>query len=123
MAMANRMPVVTTPFHFALEVVQDSRGIIIPYEDHNGTLFAHAVSALLEDAALREQMVRTSKACMNNDINVKVNSTQAGCHKVTYKMNLSWSAQKNQSRQGRSHPCFCSSNATTALCPHSVTLF
>lgn len=61
MAMANRMPVVTTPFHFALEVVQDSRGIIIPYEDHNGTLLAKALTALLEDAALREQMVRIPK--------------------------------------------------------------
>ena len=59
MAMANRMPVVTTPFHFALEVVQDSRGIIIPFEDHNGTLFATAISTLLEDAALREEMVCT----------------------------------------------------------------
>lgn len=59
MAMANRMPVVTTPFHFALEVVQDSRGIIIPYEDRNGTLVAAAIVALLEDAALRETMVCT----------------------------------------------------------------
>lgn len=57
MAMANRMPVVTTPFHFAIEVVQDSRGVIIPYEDFNSTFFVTALSALLEDAALREEMV------------------------------------------------------------------
>ena len=59
MAMANRMPVVTTPFHFALELVQDSRGIIVPYDDRNGTLFATALCALLGDAALREKMAGT----------------------------------------------------------------
>ncbi|CAL8465900.1 g5436 [Coccomyxa elongata] len=62
MAMANGMPIVTTPFHFALELMQDSRGIVIPYEDQNGTLFATALSALLEDAPLRKEMGARAKA-------------------------------------------------------------
>lgn len=58
MAMANGMPVVSTPYHFALEVVQDSRGIVIPYKGENGTKLAKALCDLFEDALLREQMVR-----------------------------------------------------------------
>ena len=57
MAMANRMPVISTPFHFALEVVQDSRGIIVPFLDTNSTMLARALSSMLEDAFLREEMV------------------------------------------------------------------
>lgn len=57
MAMANRMAVISTPYHFALEVVQDNRGVIIPYKDQNSTLLAKAICALLEDATLREEMV------------------------------------------------------------------
>ncbi len=59
MAMANGMPVVSTPYHFALEVIQDTNGIIVPYKDHNSTLLAKALSTLLEDDALRKEMVRS----------------------------------------------------------------
>lgn len=57
MAMANQMPVVSTPYHFAVEVLQDSRGVIIPYADQNSSLLGAALSSLLGSAPLREGMV------------------------------------------------------------------
>lgn len=56
MAMANAMPVVSTPYHFALELVQDSRGLLIPFLD-NGTVLAHALNSLIEDPMMRAIMV------------------------------------------------------------------
>lgn len=61
MAMANRMPVISTPYHYALEVLQDSRGIIIPYIDVNGSLLVEAICNVLQDAAFRNEMVRATK--------------------------------------------------------------
>lgn len=57
MAMANGLPIISTPYHFALEVVQDSRGLMVPYADENSTLLATALCHLLENAVLREEMV------------------------------------------------------------------
>ncbi len=56
MAMANAMPVVSTPYHFALELVQDSRALLIPFED-NGTVLAYALNSLIEDPMMRAGMV------------------------------------------------------------------
>lgn len=65
MAMVNRMPVVSTPYHFALEVLQDSRGIVIPYNDYNGTMLTKALCVLLEDASLRDEMVCYPVFCLH----------------------------------------------------------
>lgn len=66
MAMANRMPVISTSYHFAIEVLQDSRGIIIPYIDVNGSLLAKAMCDVLEDAAFRDKMVRAPRLYAQN---------------------------------------------------------
>jgi glycosyltransferase involved in cell wall biosynthesis len=57
MAMAHAMPIISTPYHFALELLQDSRGLVIPFND-NGTLLASALKSLINDPLLRSHMVR-----------------------------------------------------------------
>ena len=62
MAMAHGLPIVSTPTHHALELLHDSRGIIIPYEDTTDsiTTLAEALNALLGCSTLRSTMVRSS---------------------------------------------------------------
>ena len=50
MAMAHGMAVVSTPTHHALELLYDSAGLLIPYNDPNGTALAEALNALLSSA-------------------------------------------------------------------------
>ena len=57
MAMAHGMAVVSTPTHHALELLYDSAGLLIPYNDPNGTALAEALNALLSSASLRTAMV------------------------------------------------------------------
>ena len=57
MAMMHGLPIISTPTHHALELLHDSRGIIIPYKD-NGTSLTEALSTLLQCNSLRSTMVR-----------------------------------------------------------------
>ena len=57
MAMANGLPVVSTPYHFALEMLQDARGLLVPFHD-NQTALTAALQLLLADGRLRAHMVR-----------------------------------------------------------------
>jgi glycosyltransferase involved in cell wall biosynthesis len=57
MAMAHGLPVVSTPYHFALELLQNGSGLLVPFADR-GPRLARALCRLLEDAALRSAMVR-----------------------------------------------------------------
>ena len=56
MAMAHRLPIVSTPTRHALELLSNSRGLLVQYED-NGTSLAEAVNALLSSSTLRSSMV------------------------------------------------------------------
>ena len=56
MAMAHGLPIVSTPTHHALELLLNSRGIIIPYED-NGTTLTEALNILLGCSRMRNAMV------------------------------------------------------------------
>ncbi len=57
MAMAHSLPIVSTPTHHALELLQNNRGLIIPYHNNDSAL-AEALNALLGSAKLRITMVR-----------------------------------------------------------------
>ena len=61
MAMANGLPVVSTPYHFALELLQDSRGVLVPFYD-NQTALTSALTQLLGNSRLRSHMVRPCRA-------------------------------------------------------------
>lgn len=58
MAMANGLPVVSTPYRFAVEVLQQQRGLLVPFSD-NGPLLQEAICRLLGDEELRSAMVQT----------------------------------------------------------------
>ena len=58
MAMAHGLPVVSTPTHHALELLYDSRGLLVHYND-NGTALAEGLNALLKSSSLRSTMVST----------------------------------------------------------------
>ena len=59
MAMAHGLPIVSTPTHHALELLYDSRGLLVHYND-NGTALAEGLNALLKSSSLRSTMVRKS---------------------------------------------------------------
>ena len=56
MAMAHGLPIVSTPTHHALELLHDSKGLVVPYD--NGTALAEALNVLLGSSNLRKAMVR-----------------------------------------------------------------
>ena len=56
MAMAHGLPIVSTPTHHALELLSDSHGLFVQYED-DGTALAEALNALLGSSTLRNSMV------------------------------------------------------------------
>ena len=56
MAMAHGLPIVSTPTHHALELLYNSRGLLIHYND-NGHALADALNALLKSRSLRSMMV------------------------------------------------------------------
>ena len=56
MAMAHGLPIVSTPTHHALELLYNSRGLLIHYND-NGSALADALNALLKSRSLRSMMV------------------------------------------------------------------
>lgn len=59
-AMAGNLPVITTPIGGNLEVVQDGvNGLLAPYNDE--TAWQAAISRLLADKALRQQLVINAK--------------------------------------------------------------
>lgn len=62
MAMAHGLPIVSTPTHHALELLYDSRGLLIHYDD-NGTALAEALNALLRSSSLRSTMVSSTFFC------------------------------------------------------------
>lgn len=57
MAMAHGLPIVSTPTHHALELLYNSRGLLVYYKD-NGTALAEALNSLLSSGSLRTMMVR-----------------------------------------------------------------
>ena len=57
MAMAHGLPIVSTPTHHALELLHNSRGLLVDYED-DGSALAEALSSLLKSGSLRTMMVR-----------------------------------------------------------------
>ena len=58
MAMANGLPVVSTPYRFALEVLQpQQRGLLVPFSDE-GPLLQETICRLLGDEQLRSAMVQ-----------------------------------------------------------------
>lgn len=57
MAMSTGVPVVSTPYRFALEVLQQQRGLLVPFSD-DGPLLQEAICRLLDDEDLRSAMVR-----------------------------------------------------------------
>ena len=59
MAMAHGLPIVSTPTHHALELLYDSRGLLVHYND-NGTALAEALIALLHSGSLQTVMVSRS---------------------------------------------------------------
>ena len=58
MAMANGLPVVSTPYRFALEVLQQQRGLLVPFADE-GPLLQEAICRLLDNEELRSSMVQS----------------------------------------------------------------
>ena len=56
MAMAHGLPIVSTPTHHALELLYNSRGLLIHYNDNESAL-ADALNALLKSRSLRSMMV------------------------------------------------------------------
>ena len=58
MAMAHGLPVISTPTHHALELLYDSRGLLVHYND-DGTALADTLHALLQSGSLRSMMVST----------------------------------------------------------------
>ena len=59
MAMAHGLAVVSTPYHFALEVLHSGRGLLVPFAD-KGHRLAKAICRLLDDSELRSAMVSTT---------------------------------------------------------------
>ena len=54
--MAHGLPIVSVPTHHAVELLLDSRGLIVQSDD-NGTALAEALNALLGSTSLRRTMV------------------------------------------------------------------
>ena len=59
MAMAHGLPIISTPTHHALELLYNSRGLLVPYND-DGTALADTLNALLRSSSLRSMMVSIS---------------------------------------------------------------
>ncbi|KAK9820019.1 hypothetical protein WJX72_005207 [[Myrmecia] bisecta] len=59
-AMSLGMPIVSTPYRFALEVLADNRGCIVPFEDDSE--LAASIIRVLSSAQLRQEMGAAARA-------------------------------------------------------------
>ncbi|ETO27596.1 glycosyl transferase family 2 [Reticulomyxa filosa] len=59
-AMSYGLPVISTPYRFAVEILSNGTGIIVPYEDD--TKFIESVIAMAKDMSLRRQMGKKAQA-------------------------------------------------------------
>ena len=57
MAMSYGLPIVSTPYRFAMEVLQQQRGLLVPFSDDE-PLLQEAICRFLDDEDLRSAMVR-----------------------------------------------------------------
>ncbi|KAK9820039.1 hypothetical protein WJX72_005392 [[Myrmecia] bisecta] len=59
-AMSRGLPIVSTPYRYALECLRDGRGLIVPFDDTKAT--ADSIIRLLNSPELRQQLGAAAKA-------------------------------------------------------------